>query len=138
MKSKVIFIEGVDRSGKGSLMQAIHKATNYKHVIFDRGPISNMVYSAVYGRTNEEVQREYEEIEEQLCNVNHVGIYIHCETSELIRRMKETNHEHVDFDLHKELFESFIGTSPLNFVKVDSTNSSPEKIVNFLINKGVL
>ena len=35
MTAKMIFIEGTDRSGKGSLMQAIHKATNYKHVIFE-------------------------------------------------------------------------------------------------------
>ena len=34
--AKMIFIDGTDRVGKGSLMQAIHKATNYKHLIFDR------------------------------------------------------------------------------------------------------
>lgn len=138
MKPKLIFIEGVDRSGKGTLAQAIHKATGYKHVIFDRGVISNQVYSITQSRFESNLLEGYNELEAQLSNTRHVIIYVNCDTCELKRRAKETNHEKIDFDTHKELFESFINTTSMNVVKVDTTYVSAEEIAQELVAKGVV
>ena len=138
MTAKMIFIEGTDRSGKGSLMQAIHKATNYKHVIFDRGPISNLVYATANGRLTPELQSEYEDLEKQIAKTRHIVLYLECGTKELQRRMKETNHEHVDFASHKKLFNMYSTHTPLKVMKIDTTRRSPEEIVEILAERGII
>lgn len=132
MNSKLIFIEGVDRTGKGSLMQAIHKATNYKHVIFDRGVISNIAYSMIHGRITQEQLKQYENLENQLADVNHLMILLECSTEELQRRADATQHEPINFSLHKSVFRTLVAGTPLNTVTLDSTNSSPEELVKQL------
>lgn len=138
MQTKIIFIEGVDRVGKGSLMQAIHKATNYKHIIFDRGVISNMVYSIVHNRLTPELYVEYSNIEEEIAKTNHVVLHLTCSTDVLKERMVKTGHEYIDFDGHKQLFESFCGTSPLNVVTIDTTTQSPEILAGILKGAGII
>lgn len=138
MQAKIIFIEGVDRVGKGSLMQAIHKATNYKHIIFDRGVISNMVYSIVHNRLTPELYVEYSNIEEEIAKTNHVVLHLTCSTDVLKERMLQTGHEYVDFDSHKQLFESFCETSPLNVVTLDTTTQPPEVLASILKGAGII
>lgn len=47
--SLVIF-EGVDGSGKGTLLRAFREATRYAHLEWDRGYLSRLVYAQYYGR----------------------------------------------------------------------------------------
>lgn len=138
MKTRMIFIEGVDRVGKGSLMQAIHKATDYKHVIFDRGVISNIVYSIVHNRLTPELYTEYTNIEKQIAKTNHIVLHLTCATDVLKERMLKTGHEYVDFDGHKQLFDSFFATSPLNVITLDTTTQSPEIIAGILKGAGII
>lgn len=136
-KAKLIFIEGVDRAGKTSLISAIHKITNYKHVIFDRGVISNMVYTAK-NRFNEEIMASYEALENQLSLTNHLVIHVTCDSNEIMKRIKATNHEDVDIETDKQLFDTFIATTSLNVVKVDTTNMSQDEIAKSLKEKGYI
>ena len=45
-----IIFEGLDKSGKGTLEWEILKATNFKHIIVDRGPVGYAVFDIVFGR----------------------------------------------------------------------------------------
>ena len=47
---KFIILEGVDRTGKGTMQEAINKATNYKHIILDRGPIGFKAYCEIFSK----------------------------------------------------------------------------------------
>lgn len=138
IQPKMIFIEGVDRVGKGSLMQAIHKVTKYKHCIFDRGVFSNMVYAIVYKRNTPQLMEGYEQLENQLLKTNHLVIYLTCDTKELNRRVKETNHEPVDFGSHKKLFQTFVNSTKLRTVIVDTTKNTPDEIAIALLQKGLI
>ena len=129
VKPMFIFIEGVDRVGKGSLMQAIHKITSYKHVIFDRGILSNMAYSTIYNRMTGTVYKDYLKLERQIKKLDH---------EELERRCKDTNHEEVDYEQHKATFNSLYVTSVLNIHKVDSTNMSPDEIAQQLFEQKLI
>jgi len=40
-----IIFEGVDKSGKSTLMKAFNKISNFKHVCIDRAYVSHIVYS---------------------------------------------------------------------------------------------
>jgi adenylate kinase len=47
---KLIFIDGIDRIGKDSVIRAIHKKTKYKHILVNRGPISYLAYHNIFSR----------------------------------------------------------------------------------------
>lgn len=46
----LIFFEGVDKTGKTTLVKEVLRKTNYKHVVYDRGVISQVVYDFVFDR----------------------------------------------------------------------------------------
>lgn len=137
-KPKMIILEGVDRSGKGSLHEAIDKLTKYKHFVMDRGPIGFKAYCDIFEKGNELFDL-YTEMENNLSKIpNVLVIYIDCETEELIRRCKETNHEIIDYSTHKYFYEVNYGESPLEKVRVNTTKMSAEEIVQKLIDMGLL
>lgn len=138
VKPKFIFVEGVDRVGKGSLIEAIHKATNYKHIIFDRGIISNMAYSTIYNRGNSSIYKDYLKLERQMKKLDHLVIYVDCDNSELEKRCENTNHEKIDYDAHKTTFAAIYSTTVLNVYKVDSTNMKPEEIAQELLENNLI
>lgn len=45
-----VIFEGLDKTGKGTLEWEFLKATNFKHVIIDRGPVGYMTYDELLGR----------------------------------------------------------------------------------------
>ena len=137
-KPMFIFVEGVDRVGKGSLIEAIHKATNYKHIIFDRGIISNMAYATIYNRSNINTYKEYLKLERQMKKLEHLVIYMDCNDEELEKRCIETNHEIIDYKKHKQVFTSIYVTSVLNIHKVDSSNMTPDEIAQQLLEQNLI
>ena len=136
--AKIIFIDGTDRVGKGSLMQAIHKATNYKHLIFDRSVLSNKVYSEAHNRLRAELIDDYNNIEQQLANTDHIVLYLYCDIDVLEKRKLETQHEDVDFKYHQELFSKYMKHSPLNIYPIDTTVMTPSKIAEMLIDSNII
>lgn len=54
-----IIFEGLDKSGKGTLEWEILKATNFKHIIIDRGPAGYLVFDDLFNRRTKEGDYEY-------------------------------------------------------------------------------
>jgi len=130
---RLIFVEGVDRVGKTTLIEAIHKATDYKHIIVDRGVISNMVYSISKKRYSKRNMEKYNEIDSSLGRMNALVIYVTCDTDIIQKRIELTNHEYVDVDFEKELFEDFVSTTEMCMVKVDTGKNTTDEIVEKLL-----
>ena len=135
---KLIILEGVDRSGKDSMQDAIDQATKYKHMVMDRGPIGFKAYCDIYSK-DLSLFHSYERTEQSMVNLNNVlVIYLDCSTEVLVDRCIRTNHEILDFDLHKSFYEAHYNNSPLPKIKVDTTNRHVTEIVQDLIKEGVL
>ena len=125
-----IIIDGPNNVGKSTLIQQLNKTLKYpvlhivknatfevfkqafeiNNVIFDRGPISELVYSEIYGRksnlTLEQVKK--------LLNSPNVDSYILIKPKELIyenykRKHEEDSNECTDafIDNELELFEKY-------------------------------
>ena len=45
-----VIFEGLDKSGKGTLEREFLKATNYKHIVIDRGPAGYITFDQLFGR----------------------------------------------------------------------------------------
>lgn len=46
-----VIFEGLDKAGKTTLEWEFLKATNFKHMIIDRGPVGYMVFDKLFGRS---------------------------------------------------------------------------------------
>lgn len=135
---KFIILEGVDRVGKDTMQDAIDKATRYKHIITDRGPIGFMAYCVIFNK-DDSLFDEYHRMENELTKLKNVLVlYLTAETETLIDRCIKTDHEILDFDRHKKVYESFVRTSKLETIVVDTTKKDAEEIVQDLIKEGVL
>lgn len=135
---KFIILEGVDRSGKDSMQDAIDQATKYKHFIMDRGPIGFMAYCEIF-KKDYKLFHKYSLMEQELSKLpNVLVIYLTASTEELINRCNKTNHEILDFDYHKEVYETYVQASSLKTITVDTTNKHVSEIVQDLIKEGVL
>ena len=45
-----VIFEGLDKAGKTTLEWEFLKATNFKHVVIDRGPVGYMTFDKILGR----------------------------------------------------------------------------------------
>lgn len=139
VKTKLIIVEGTDRSGKGELIKEINKRTAYKHITQDRGPIGWRAYAIIFNR-DESFLNDYFKLEKEMAEIeNTLIIYLHCETKELINRCIETDHELLDFDFHKNVYDHCLHNSYFeNKLIVNSTNKNPKQIVDELLEKGLI
>lgn len=55
MLIKNVFIEGPDCSGKTTVINKIHKHTNYRYHMFDRSRMSKHIFSWLYNRENKNI-----------------------------------------------------------------------------------
>jgi thymidylate kinase len=135
---KLIILEGVDRSGKDTMWEEIDKQTKYRHMVMDRGPIGFKTYCELFSKPRE-LFVAYHAMEEEMCNLDNVlVIYIDCSTEVLIDRCIKTNHEIIDYDRHKSVYETFFNSSKLPKIKVDTTERHARDIVRDLIVEGIL
>lgn len=121
VKPKIIILEGVDRSGKSTLQHAINKATCYKHIVVDRGPIGFKTYCDLFSR-DPQLWDNYDDLEKHLAKMEDVlVIYLDCDTKVLIDRCIQTGHEILDYTLHKHFYKFYFDKSPMKKIIVDTT-----------------
>ncbi|PEN61668.1 hypothetical protein [Bacillus wiedmannii] len=137
-KPKLIILEGVDRSGKDSMQDAIDSITRYKHMVMDRGPIGFKAYCEIFNK-DEELFKSYDQMEKEMFILHDVlVIYIDCDTEVLVDRCLKTDHELLDFNYHKFVYEKFFNESRLDKIKVDTTKRHVREIVQDLVREGIL
>lgn len=137
-KPKFIILEGVDRSGKDSMQDAIDAATRYKHIITDRGPIGFQAYCEIFNKP-ESLFLAYQKMEHDLLDLpNVLVIYLTAADEELVTRCLMTDHEILDFKHHKSVYEKYLNNSKLPSITVDTTTKHVSEIVQEMIKEGVL
>lgn len=54
-----VVFEGLDKVGKGTLEREFLKATNFKHIVIDRGPMGYMTFDKIFGRSTKLGDRDF-------------------------------------------------------------------------------
>lgn len=87
-----VIFEGLDKSGKGTLEWKFLKATNFKHIVIDRGPVGYLVFDNLFSRVNEENNKEYAKNIMNMKESNNFAV-VYCKVSVDIamQRLKEHN-----------------------------------------------
>lgn len=86
----IILFEGMDKVGKTTLIHALNKATNYEHIIIDRGPNSYLVYDEIYKRGH---RLDYYKTEMDIRNTSHLCVYCYADVEDIEKRLAEAGEE---------------------------------------------
>lgn len=130
MKNKpyLIFVEGQDRVGKTTIVPKIFNCRNKIDNVFDRGPMSNMVYNEIFNR-NYEFEKYLE-----LFTKNMIIIYLVADEEVIKERTIKTNDYQVplnDILKHSKIFEKYyelLLKKDINICKIDTSFNDIENV----------
>lgn len=126
MAVKFVAVSGPDRAGKDTLIEEIHRQTEFAHCIMNRNPVCYSVFVEYYNRDKKLIS-EAMQIDESLSKAPGATlIYVTANTDDLIQRCIDTNHEVLDYDYQKGLYDKYFAKS--NFKNKLSINTSTENI----------
>lgn len=86
-----VIFEGLDKSGKGTLEREFLKATNYKHIVIDRGPAGYMVFDSLFGRQSHNGNFQFLEDAALITNSDRFMV-VYCVVSEDVAMQRIAEH----------------------------------------------
>ena len=105
MLIKNVFIEGPDCSGKTTVINEIHKHTNYKYHMFDRSRMSQYIFSTMYERGN---IHEYSELYlEEKSDLSNLYVVLLPDLEEVLNRFGKRGDEIHDAKGIEDVYYNF-------------------------------
>lgn len=134
-----VIFEGLDKSGKGTLEWNLHRATNFKHVVIDRGPAGYMTFDKIFNRETEDGTQEYFNQVEMINNSEDFMI-VYCTVDEKIvkDRLKVYNEKcSYDYKKAQEIYTNYVYGLYKNekIIEVDTTFLSIEECTKIIVKK---
>lgn len=134
-----VIFEGLDKAGKGTLEWGLLKATNYKHIVIDRGPVGYMVFDKLFNR---ETQLGNQVFIKQARKVNKskdfVVVYCYASEDVVAKRLKEHNEEcPYNYSKAQKLLRDNIKRyySQDKVIEIDTSNITPDECVELIVKK---
>ena len=122
----LIFVEGIDKTGKDTIVKYINEITNYRHCVLTRGPLSATAYARKFNRT------DYDESYIKSIKDNSLIILLTANIEDLNIRFKLTNEPEIDKDKDRELFNKTAiyleDKYGLNIIVINTSDITPYKI----------
>ena len=127
-----VIFEGLDKAGKGTLEWEFLKATNFKHIVIDRGPVGYFVFDRVFDRRTNTGEEGYaKNIETMVDSKDFIVVYCKVPADIAMQRLKEHNetcpydYEHVQKMYDRGINELY-KKEGIKVITVDTTNSIEE------------
>lgn len=128
MRGYMVAVEGIDKVGKEQVLKYLDILGKHKYVLMDRGLISNIAYSKIYGR-------DYIYDLDQMKDWTFV--YLVCDKEDWEVRCKMTNEPKIDYDKHKKAFDEVVDNmidKGFNVFIYNTTKYTPYYIATQLMN----
>lgn len=109
MRFSNIILEGVDCSGKTKLYYEIHKQTDFKYNIQDRGALSMYVHSIFYGRDDKHFW--FKKIMEELKKLDTLYVVLLPKLETILERLNKRGDDFQDKESIQELYKVFNQTA---------------------------
>ena len=134
-----VVFEGLDKAGKTTLEWAFLKATNFKHMIIDRGPIGYMTFDILFNRGSNESQSNFIGYAKKATESNDFMI-VYCFVSEEVamKRLKEHNEEcPYNYGIAQEILRKNICKfyKSEKVLMLDTTDKTVDECVELIIQK---
>ena len=127
----IVIFDGMDKVGKTTLINALNKATNYEHIIIDRGPNSYLVYDALYNRP---YIKDHLKTEMDIMNTSHLVVYCYANEEDIKYRLRKVSErwptEQGSISFVKDAFDDVIKSSNLNVLYINTSMLSIDEAVN--------
>ncbi|MCM8804224.1 MAG: hypothetical protein NC833_03100 [Candidatus Omnitrophica bacterium] len=137
MDKKIIILEGIDKVGKSTIKEKIHKMTNYKYIIVDRFIGSNYVYSKFKNRENDDELKKYLELEKKIQSIdNFYFIYLYTDKKDIIKRIKQTKEIDIkikDIDKLINIYEEYLLQTSLDYYRINTSLWTPQKCAEIIL-----
>lgn len=89
-----VIFEGLDKAGKGTLEWEFLKATNFKHIVIDRGPAGYYTFDLIFDRTTIDGAVEFlKNAEVAMATNSFMVVYCRVNSALAIKRIHEHNEE---------------------------------------------
>lgn len=122
----LIFVEGIDKTGKDTVVKYINEMTNYRHCVLTRGPLSTTAYARKFNRT------DYDESYIKSIKDDSLIILLTANIEDLDIRFKLTNEPEIDKNKDTELFKKTArylqDKYDLNIIEINTSNVTPYRI----------
>lgn len=121
----IIFVEGIDKSGKDTIVQYINEYTGFQHYVSARGPMSVMAYGKKFNRKVDDF-KYLEKIRDEV-----FILHLTVDKSDFNIRCKITNEPHTNYEQDVELFDdAYIYFDSLGFriLRVNTSQFTPQQI----------
>ena len=126
----IIFVEGIDKSGKDTIVRYINEYTKYVHYVSARGPMSVIAYGSKFGRDVDAF--------EYLAKIADDVLIIHLVVDEddFNTRCKLTNEPYINFKFDSKLFEDAevycTNDLGLTVATVNTSHHTPKQIARLV------
>ena len=127
-----VVFEGLDKAGKGTLEWELLKATNFKHIVIDRGPAGYATFDFLFKRLTEESKENYAR---NLCDMieskNFVVVYCKAPIDIVMERLKEHNETcPYNYEFAQQTYDAAVDIlykeKEIKVIEVDTTKSIEE------------
>lgn len=101
-----VVFEGLDKTGKTTLEWEFLKATNFKHMVVDRGPMGYMTFDKLFGRTTKLGDRDFIHYARKITKSDdYMIVYCVVDTKTAQERLKAHNETcPYDYDEARKLY----------------------------------
>lgn len=94
LKVDTIIFEGIDKTGKDTIIKYVNTLCKYKYAVYQRGAISNTVYNKIYNRDSFVYS----------IKPNTLYVLLEADINDLNVRFKINNEPNIDIPLHLQVF----------------------------------
>ena len=135
-----VIFEGLDKAGKTTLEWEFLKATNFKHIVIDRGPAGYVTFDYLFKRFDDENENQIAACISDMINSNNfLVVYCKAPVHVAMKRLEEHNETcPYDYELAQALYDRSIGVlyqdRKISVVTIDTMNSI-EDCVKMIIEK---
>lgn len=133
-----VVFEGLDKAGKGTLELEFLKATNFKHIVIDRGPAGYLAFDSIFKRQTEEGVDEFASNAQTMMETNSfMVVYCRAPVEVAIKRIVEHNETcPYDYKVAQSVYDWCVGSLyDMDRVVVIDTTKPIEECVNEIIKK---
>lgn len=134
-----VVFEGLDKAGKGTLEREFLKATNFKHMVIDRGPAGYMTFDKIFGRSTKLGDRDFIHYARKITKSNdYLIVYCVANRSVVEERLKAHNETcPYDYDEASELYRKNVYRyyKPCKIVEIDTTFLPVGRCVELIVEK---
>lgn len=134
-----VIFEGLDKSGKGTLEREFLKATNYKHIVIDRGPAGYMVFDKLFNRQTHSGNFQFmKQAESMMISGDFMIVYCKAPSDVAFERIKEHGETcPYKYKYAQELYDLHIDAlyDKTKVIEIDTHQLMVGECVNQIVNK---